>query len=142
MNNMSETNKMLNDIRAYIRLSAAATAKASAFSIIDSYEKGLIYEKLDGHTTQVKLEQTTKIPQSTINRWLELFLQGRIITPPDEYYPSYRALFTLQELGIALDALKKREKKNAITDSKTKQFATKTKPEETKDNTTKMEQKT
>jgi hypothetical protein len=46
MDKMSEANRMLNDIHAYLRLSAAATAKISASAIIDSYEKGLIYEKL------------------------------------------------------------------------------------------------
>lgn len=108
---MSESNKILNDIRAYVRLSAAASAKTSAQSIIDTYEKGLMYCKLDGQVTQVKLEQTIKIPQSTINRWLDCFLEGRIIAPPDEFYPGYRALFTLQELEIKIDALKKRAKK-------------------------------
>jgi len=117
---MSEANRILNHIRAYLRLSAAATAKISAPAIIDTYEKGLVYEKLDGQTTQVKLEQTTKIPISTINRWLDSFLQGRIVMPPDEYYSSYRALFTLQELGIQLDALKRRGKKNTALNSEKK----------------------
>jgi hypothetical protein len=129
---MSESNRMLNDIRAYLRLSAAASAKISASAIIDSYEKGLIYEKLDGQTTQVKLEQITKIPISTINRWLDSFLQGRIITPPDEYYSSYRALFTLQELGIQLDALKRRASKNTASNSEKKQQTPKEKLAEEK----------
>ena len=129
---MSETDKILNDIRAYLRMSAAATAKSSASTIIDSYEKGLIYEKLDGQITQVKLEQITKIPLSTINRWLDSFLQERIIAPPDEYYPSYRALFTLQELDIKLDALKKRGRKIVLLDSKTEPGPPKAKLEETK----------
>lgn len=120
---MSESNKVLNDIRAYLRISAAAVAKANVSTIIDTYEKGLIYSKLDGQITQVKLEQTTKIPQSTINRWLDSFLQGRIIAPPDEYYPSYRALFTLQELDIKLDELKRREKKDTASTTKSQTSA-------------------
>lgn len=118
---MSESNKILNDIRAYVRLSAAASAKTSASNIIDTYEKGLMYSKLDGQVTQVKLEQTLKIPQSTINRWLDCFLEGRIVAPPDEFHPGYRALFTLQELEIKLDALKKRTTKEAKTNQKADQ---------------------
>lgn len=121
---MSETNRILNDIRAYIRLSAAASAKISAPNFIDTYEKGLIYSKLDGQITQVKLEKSTKIPQSTINRWLDSFLQGRLVAPPDEFCPGYRALFTLQELEIKSDNLKKRAKKEASSSKKTDPSAT------------------
>lgn len=120
---MSETNKILNDIRSYLRISAASSAKSSAAIIIDSYEKGVVFGKLDGLTTQIKLEQITKIPISTINRWLDSFLKGRIIAPPGEYYPNYRALFTLDELEIKLEDLKKRGKKNSVTNSKTQQPA-------------------
>lgn len=123
---MSQTDKILNDIRSYLRISAASSKKNSASLILDTYEKGVLYDKLDGQTTQTKLEQITKIPISTINRWLDSFLNGGIVAPPDEYYSNYRALFTLQELDIKIEELKKRGKKNIETNSKTEQPKPKT----------------
>jgi hypothetical protein len=105
---MSETEKLLNDIRAYLRISAAAASRATAKSVIDTCEKALVYSKLDGKMTQVKIEADTKTPQTTISGWLTGFVQAGLAAPPDQYNTSHRALFTLQELGIELGTLKKR----------------------------------
>jgi len=116
-----QTNRLLNDIRAYLRISAAAASKVSAPEILDTYEKALIYSMLDGKTSQGKVEQTTEVPQPTISRWLETFVQARLVSPPDEYNQSHRALFTLAELGIELATLKKRAKKSETPSLKTTQ---------------------
>lgn len=107
---MSETEKLLNDIRAYLRLSAAAASRANASSVFDTYEKALVYSKLDGKNTQIKIEADTKVPQRTISTWLTGFIQAGLVAPPDQYNGSHRALFTLQELRIELGNLKKRVK--------------------------------
>jgi len=105
---MSETERLLNDIKAYLRISAAAASRANAKTVIDTYEKALVYSKLDGKITQTKIQADTKIPQTTISMWLTGLVQAGLVAPPDQYNDSHRALFTLQELGIELGTLKKR----------------------------------
>jgi len=107
---MSESDKLLNDIRAYLRISAAAASRLVARATLDIYEKALVYSRLDGKTSQSRIETETKIPQATISVWLAGFVQAGLASPPDQYNPSHRALFTLQELGIELGVLKKRAK--------------------------------
>lgn len=107
---MTETNKILSDIRSYLRISAAAATKGSAAKTLDTYEKAFIYSKLDGKTSQRKIEKASGVPQPTISAWLTIFVEAGLVSPPDEYNESYRALFTLKELGIELTTLKKRVK--------------------------------
>jgi hypothetical protein len=107
---MSETERLLNDIRAYLRISAAAASRAAAKIVLDTYEKALVYSKLDGKITQTKIQDDTKVPQPTISIWLTGFVQAGLVSPPDQYNTSHKALFTLQELGIELGTLKKRTK--------------------------------
>jgi hypothetical protein len=106
---MSETERLLNDIRAYIRISAAAALRVVAKTSLDIYEKALVYSKLDGKTSQTKIETDTKVPQTTISVWLAGFVQAGLTSPPDQYNSSHKALFTLQELGIDLGMLKRRK---------------------------------
>lgn len=107
---MSDTEKLLNDIRVYLRISAAAASRAIAKTTLDTYEKALVYSKFDGRTAQTKIEQDTKVPQKTISNWLAGFVQAGLVSPPDKYNNSHKALFTLQELDIQLNTLKSRAK--------------------------------
>jgi len=107
---MSETDRLLNEIRIYIRISAAAASRVTARSVIDTYEKAIVYSKLDGKTSQTKIEADTKVPQTTVSGWLAEFMQVGLVAPSDKYNPSHKALFTLQELGIDFGVLKRREK--------------------------------
>jgi transposase len=84
--------------------------KPIATTVIDIYEKAVVYGALNGETTQTKIEQTFKISQATISGWLASFVQAGLCTQPNEFYKNYRALFTLQELGINPADLKKRAK--------------------------------
>jgi hypothetical protein len=129
---MSETERLLNDIRAYIRISAAAASRLVAKSTLDTYEKALVYSKLDGKTAQTKIEADTKVPQPTISVWLAGFIQAGLVSPPDQYNLSHRALFTLQELGIELGMLKKR--------AKTSKFVSPSSPTPTPQEPTKSQQ--
>ena len=107
---MSDTNKILNDIRAYLRISGAVASRTVATRLIDSHEKATVFQRLDGNTPQSKIEQTEGIPNQTISRWLGDFVKEGLVTPPNEYSKNYRALFTLQELGIDLSKLPKKTK--------------------------------
>lgn len=107
---MSETEKLLNDIRAYLRLSAAVASRTNASIVLDTYEKALVFSKLDGKAIQTKIAADVGIAQPTVSIWLNGFVQAGLVTPPDQYNSSHRALFTLQELSIDLGTLKRRAK--------------------------------
>lgn len=107
---MNETDVILNDIRAYLRISAAAAARPVAAKTLDLQEKALAYSKMDGKTPQSKIESTTGIPQQTISRWADEFVSAGLASAPNEYVTAHRALFSLNELGIDVSALKKRTK--------------------------------
>ena len=108
---MSETEKLLNDIRTYLRIPAAAASRTAARSILDTYEKAVVYSKLDGKTGRKKIEDDTKVPEGTVKDWVAAFVQAGLAAPPDQYNSSHKPLFTLQELGIELGILRKRPTK-------------------------------
>jgi len=91
-------------------MSAAAASRPIASKVIDTQEKAIVYSKLDGKTSQQKISDVTKVAQKTISNWDEEFVRAGLAMPPDEYYPSHRALFSLAELDINVSVLKKREK--------------------------------
>ncbi len=107
---MSETDKILNDIRAYPRVTAAVASRTNAARVIDSADKADVYTRLDGTTSQAKTEQITGVPNQTLSRWLADFVLEGIASPPNDYYKSHKALYTLPELGISSSVLKKRVK--------------------------------
>jgi DNA-binding transcriptional ArsR family regulator len=109
-NGPDKTLIVLGDIRAYLRITAANALRSSAAQIIDTYEKAVVFGKLDGNTSQQKLEETTKVSQPTISRWISDFTEAGIVAPPDEVYKNHRALFSLRELGIDSAALKRRSR--------------------------------
>ena len=107
---MSETDKILNDIRSYLRITAAATLRNSAANTLDTQEKALVYNRMDGETSQPRIASVTGVPQQTISDWTNTFVESGLASPPSEYYPAHRALFSLNELGINMSVLKKRSK--------------------------------
>jgi DNA-binding transcriptional ArsR family regulator len=105
---MEKNDWLLADARLYLRAIAASTVRPIAARVIDSYEKAQLYEKLDGHTAQLRLSEMTNIPQPTISVWLSKFTEALLVAPPDESHKGYRALYTLPELAINLSALSKK----------------------------------
>ena len=110
---MSSTDRILNDIRAYLRITAAFSSKAAATRVIDTQEKAQVYEKLTGEISQLKIKMDTGVPKQTISRWVDEFVKEGLASPPNEYCSNYRALFNLRELGINMSELKKRKKAQA-----------------------------
>ena len=82
--------------------------RGSAGFVLDSVEKASVYSKLDGYTSQPRIQELTGVPQATISRWIADFIQAGIAAPSDAVYKTPRALFTLQELAINISTLKKR----------------------------------
>jgi len=112
---VDKTEALLSDIRAYLRITAASSLRESAAQVIDTYEKALVFGRLDGNTSQQKLQEITNTPQATVSRWVSDFTEAGIVAPPDDIYKNHRALFTLRELGINSAALKKRSKTTEST---------------------------
>lgn len=131
MSDLASDSKILNDIRAYLRISAASASKANALTIIDMQEKALVYQKLGENKSQVKIEAETGVPLTTVNRWINEFVEGGLVTEPNEFSSDYRALFSLRELGINATELGKRKTRQRAT-AKPKQVA----PSETKEEKT------
>lgn len=120
---VSETDKILNDIRAYLRISAAAASKTVAISVIDTQEKAQVYEKLGEGKSQQKIEGETGIANQTISDWIRKFVEAGLVSPPNDYLKAYRALFTLKELGINPSELEKRKSKQQLASEKGKKVA-------------------
>jgi len=114
---MDKTELLLGDIRSYLRSMAATAKRPEAEQVLDTYEKALLFSKLDGNTPQLRLQQLTNVPQPTISAWMGKFMEAGIVTPPNEGYRNYRSLFTLQELGINIATLKKRGGTERVVES-------------------------
>ncbi|SRR6266540_3308479 len=108
--------RLNSDIRAYLRVIASAQVKPNAFKVINTYEKALVYSMMDRSVSQIKLQQTTGVPQRTISDWMLAFVELGLAAPPDEFNQNHRALFTLRELGIDLGSLKKRKSMTTTVD--------------------------
>jgi hypothetical protein len=106
---MSETDKILDDIRTYLRITAAAASRTVAKTTIDTLEKAQVYEKLSESKSQQKIEEETRIPQKTISNWVAKFAEAGLVSPAN------KALFTLRELGINRSELRSRKKKRQKT---------------------------
>lgn len=100
--------EILNDIRSYIRIFAASASRSLASVIINSYEKAVVYSRLDGKTTQKEIETETGIPKQTINGWVSSFSNAGLVAVSNNHSKNYKALFTLSELEIDVANLKKK----------------------------------
>lgn len=120
---MSDTDKLLNDIRTYLRISAASASKAVARDIINTQEKSQVYDKLGEGKSQQKIESETGIPQRTISDWITKFVEAGLVSPPNEYVKTHKALFTLRELGINASELGTRKKKEQVSNAAMKDEA-------------------
>lgn len=101
---------ILNDIRSYTRVAAATSSRQTAARVFDSYEKALVYTKMDGKTSTYKIADATGVPQRTVAMWADDFVQANLAASPDDIHSSHKALFSLSELAIDLSAMKKRKK--------------------------------
>lgn len=108
-----EASRILSDIRAYVRISAAQSLRPVAKTVIDTWEKAEVYSKLDGRTPQSKVSEASKVAQQTISDWMGLFAQAGLVTEPNEFYASHKALFSLRELGINQASLKRKKASSA-----------------------------
>ena len=114
MSEKSDADKILNDIRIYLRISAAIASRSIASKVLDTQEKAQAYDKLYEGASQARIEAATGVPQPTVSRWINEFVEAGLVTPPNEYSNNYRALFTLRELAINTSELAKRKRKQQV----------------------------
>jgi DNA-binding transcriptional ArsR family regulator len=105
---MEKLEKLFVDMPFYLKAMALSSIRPIALRAIDTYEKAHLYSKLDGYTPQLRLSESTGVPQPTISVWLAKFTEALIVAPPDEGHKGYRALYTLQELAINTASLAKK----------------------------------
>ena len=111
-------NEILNDIRTYQRITAAAASRATAVRVFDSWEKAAAYSRMDGKTSTYQIADSLQLPQRTVASWADDFVRAMLASPPDDFHKSHRALFSLGELSVDLAQLKKRKKTlSALTPS-------------------------
>jgi hypothetical protein len=104
--------KMLNvltDIRSYLRITSAVSSRPAAARVLDTKEKAFVYSKMDGKSSTYEIADATGVPQRTVGNWAEEFVKSGLASPPNEFFPSHRALFSLNELSVNLSLLKKRK---------------------------------
>ena len=106
MENGSLDSKILGEIRDYLRILAASAVKERAVRVLDSHDKAVIYEMLDGMTSILDIRESTRIAKSTISDWLQVYVYEGLASPPNEFHRNNKAFFTLAELGISLRRLK------------------------------------
>ncbi|SRR6266571_5676770 len=92
----------------YLRAMASVALRPLAEEVLDSYEKALLFTKLDGNTPQLKLQELTRIPQATISRWVNEFTDAGLVATRGKNFRNHQARFTLRELGINIADLKKK----------------------------------
>ncbi|XHH08082.1 MAG: hypothetical protein ACFCUE_10970 [Candidatus Bathyarchaeia archaeon] len=117
-NDANDMLHILNDIRTYIRISAATASKAAALNVINLQEKAQVYQKLSENKSQVRIEQETGVPIATVNRWIGEFVEAGLVTEPNEYSTEYKALFSLRELGVNVTELGRRKARQQSTKPK------------------------
>ncbi|TMI55222.1 hypothetical protein E6H14_09360 [Candidatus Bathyarchaeota archaeon] len=95
-------------VLGYLRAMASVALRPMAEEVLDTYEKALLFSKLDGNTSQLKLQEMTRIPQATISRWVNEFTDAGIVAPPGKAFRNHQARFTLRELRVNMAGLKKK----------------------------------
>ncbi|MCL4519311.1 MAG: hypothetical protein M1587_08955, partial [Thaumarchaeota archaeon] len=108
--NESVVAEILNDIRSYTRIAAAASSRPTAVRVLDSYEKARVYSLMDGKTSTYKISESAGVPQRTIAAWADEFVKSNMAVAPDDFHASHKSLFSLSELAIDLSSLKRKRK--------------------------------
>ena len=126
--NEKEKDRLLIELHAFARTTAASSASARAKKVIDDYQKAQVYANLNGERSDSQISKITDVPRRTVTAWVEEFVKNGLAVGLGEAGKKERlerALFTLEELDVDLNLLKKeREKKESRTVQTRKKEAT------------------
>lgn len=120
----SPIEQLLFEIATYLRASAASVLKEKASQAIDTYRKAITYKNLDGYTNQAKIANTLGVTRQSISNYVQDFVEAGLAMQPSKFYSNNKALFTLEELGIDINKLKKQERAKGKKKTITQQEAT------------------
>jgi hypothetical protein len=108
--NADSISDLLRENLAYSRVLAAQSARARANEVINNFQKANVYKNLTGDVSHYDLAKKFGIPRETVRNWIMEFSSAGIVGYPSKNLKFQKALFTLSELGIDLDSLRKRSK--------------------------------
>jgi DNA-binding transcriptional ArsR family regulator len=106
-NNSEELAEVLSELRTYSRIMAACAMSQRARAVIDTYKKAQTYANLDGSKSDKEKSEIVSVPRRTVSSWVEEFVRHGLV---EKKGYGEKTLFTLEELGIQLNELKKAEK--------------------------------
>ncbi|MFI5449452.1 MAG: helix-turn-helix domain-containing protein [Candidatus Bathyarchaeia archaeon] len=108
-----DKSRLLIELHAFARITAASSASIHAKKVIDNYHKAQVYVTLNGERSDYEISDMTGVPRRTVTRWVEEFVKHGFAVSLGEAGKKgrlERALFTLEELDLELNLLKKEEK--------------------------------
>lgn len=112
-----EKGRVLLELHAFARTTAATSVSPRAKRVIDNYQKALVYTNLDGARSDYQISDLTGVPRRTVTDWVKEFVKNNLAIGLGEAGKKgrlERALYTLEELDIDLNSLKKEwEKKKS-----------------------------
>ncbi|MEN3047187.1 MAG: hypothetical protein ABDH63_00165 [Candidatus Caldarchaeales archaeon] len=106
-NSEKRIEEALNQLLVYTRIIAASIVSDNAKKVIDTYEKAVVYNNLDGNRSDLEISKMTGIPRRTVTGWVKKFVENRLAISEGR---KERSLFKLEELGINISNLKKNRK--------------------------------
>ncbi len=119
-----EKDRLLIELHAFARTTAATLVSSRAKKVIDDYQKALVYANLDGAKSDYQISDITGVPRRTVTDWVKAFVENNLAIGLGEAGKKERferALYTLEELDLDLNSLKKEwEKKPNPKSAKSK----------------------
>lgn len=119
-----EKDRLLIELRAYARIIAASLVSTKAKKVIDDYQKAQVYAILDGEKSDYQISDATGVLRRTVTNWVKEFVKNNLAIGSGEAGKKERlerALFTLEELEIDLNLLKREWEKKKSNRAKTQE---------------------
>jgi len=117
-----EKDRLLIELHAFAKTAAASSVSPRARKVIDDYQKAQVYANLDGERSDAQISKITGVPRRTVTGWVKEFVKNNLAIGLGEAGKKERlerALFTLDELDIDLNLLKKEWEKKQANRTKT-----------------------
>lgn len=99
---ISRIEKLLEDIRIWIRIGNLRQLRDMLVQELDSYEKMRIFELTDGTRSQKEIASRTKVSRSTISYYWQKWSGLGILTTSKQRKGRMKKIVTLDEVGITV----------------------------------------
>lgn len=118
-----EKDRLLAELHAFAKTTAATSVSTRAKKVIDDYQKAQVYANLNGGRSDSQISKITGVPRRTVTARVDEFVKNGVAIRLGEAGKKgrlERALFTLDELDIDLNQLKRDWKKRKSNSPKPK----------------------